>query len=68
MKITLDMFRSLCSVFRIDSSFTTCILGMGKKLRPENEHFMNSYAQIHDQPCSPASGNLQVESFSAYLE
>ncbi|GAB1317157.1 hypothetical protein MFIFM68171_07367 [Madurella fahalii] len=64
MKITLDMFKILCSKSGVDPSFATCIMGMGRKRSPNDEHFINSYSQIYYQQRSGTSKPPPVESFS----
>lgn len=68
MKITLDMFKALCLDLDVDPSFAACIVGMGRRLKPSDEHFINSYSQVyHHPPTSPTCKFPPVKSFSEYL-
>jgi len=67
LKITVDMFKLLCDASGIDCSFATFILGMGKKLQPKDEHYMNSYTKFYRLRHDSSGERLQGESFSEEL-
>jgi len=64
LKITVDMFKLLCDASGIDCSFATFILGMGKKLQPKDEHYMNSYTKFYRLRHDSSGERLQGESFT----
>jgi hypothetical protein len=46
MKITFAMFNLLCRECKIDHSFMNLLMGMGKKIHPKDEHFINCNSQL----------------------
>jgi len=47
MKITTDMFNSLCQSFQVEPRFLGLIRGMGYKTRSDDEYFMSCYCSIN---------------------
>jgi hypothetical protein len=61
MKITVEMFKLLCIVSRIDVPFMILIAGMGKKSEPKDEHFMSSYSQFYGLPVEWRGKSVQYQ-------
>jgi hypothetical protein len=46
MKVTLDMFDTLCTFYGFHPGLCHLIAGMGFKSSPDDEHFMSSYTHL----------------------
>ncbi len=46
MKITAEMFSTVCRKFRVPPKFLDLVRGMGYKSRSDDEHFMSCYCFV----------------------